>query len=816
MPPLPPHSVFILLTIALFPAAAQEIPVAEQQNQAALQQNLVAAKKKGLKDTYSGPIAITSDDKFVWVVNRDNNSVSVIRVLNDVIFKVKEIKVGREPRCVAITPDDQKVFVTNMVDGTVTVINQKNRKKIGTIKVGTEPFGCAVTPGGNKLYVANFGSDSVSVISTRFEQVIKTINNVGPKPRGIAIHRKVPQFPFNKIRQAAIDFRDDDDTPGHQIFNGPGLGKVKVYVTHFLAELRSDSRPVDEKEASDDGKEGRVSVISTAKEKIFNTVVLNPLANTGFNSNGSTLDEITVPPATPGTFVTGAFPNLLQSIVVSGDRVYLPNTASSPNGPFNFNVNVQGFLSVFDDRTDTDSGQTINMNSGVQNESQSVKLFITNPIAIAFLRSGTEGWVVSAATNRIIRVQLDANGTPTINAPIAPGAFDGIVRVEVGLNPQGIVLNSTGTRAYVENFISRDVSVVDISTPTPFQIARVPSAVLPGFGTLEFIVHRGHELFNTGIGPAGTLLVTSMPPSGKMSNSGWGSCYSCHPDGLHDGVTWMFPDGPRQSISMESTFAQPQPVGFFTINGAPFAPNSDQRVLNWSAVRDEVQDFERNIRLVSGGEGLINAPIANVIDLQILTGPATNTGLANAGRSADLDAIAAYIAFGVRAPISPLRKASPSQKNLINQGKTLFAAANCQSCHGGEKWSNSRVDFRPPPFVPPGGTEIIVNGQLERFLRKVGTFNPAAFNELRAQAATQAANLPANGADGFNIPSLFSVFAGAPYLHSGEAPTLEAVLENVTHRSAGTGGVDTLTNPNDRVKVVTFLKSIDSNTTPFP
>jgi YVTN family beta-propeller protein len=805
MPPLHPPSLFILLTIALFPAAAQENPVAEEQN-------LVAAQKRRIADTNSGPIAITRDDKFVWAVNRDNNSVSVFRVAGDANFLIKIINVGQEPRCLAITPDDKKVFVTNMVDGTVSVIDQKKRKLIGTIKVGTEPFGCAVTPGGNKLYVANFGSDSVSVISTRFLEVIKTIKNVGPKPRGIAIHRKLSKLPIkNKLLDFLINLRDDDDTRGHGNFNGPALGKVKVYVTHFLAELRGDNRPIDEKEGSDDGKEGRITVISTAKEKIIRTVILNPLANTGFNSNGSTLDQITVPPAAPASFITGAFPNLLQGIVIAGNRGYVPNTASSPNGPFRFNVNVQGFLSVFDIQTDTDSGQTINMNSGVQFEPQNVKLFITNPIAIAFLSGGTEGWVVSAATNRIIKVQLDANGTPTINPPKFAGDVDGIVRVEVGLNPQGIVLNSTGTRAYVENFISRDVSVVDISAATPFQIKRIPSAGLPAAGTREFIVHRGHELFNTSIGPAGTV-ATSLPPSGRMSDSGWGSCYSCHPDGLHDGVTWMFPDGPRQSISMESTFAQPQPLGTAFVNGAPLAPNSDQRVLNWSAVRDEVQDFERNIRLVSGGEGLIVADITDVIDLQ----NATNTGKANAGRNADLDAIAAYIAFGIRAPISPLQKPPSFQAKQIQKGRQLFAAANCQSCHGGEKWSVSRVDFAPPPLIPPQGTEIITGGQLVRFLRQVGTFDPNAFNEFKAQAAVQTANTPANGALGINIPSLLSVFAGTPYLHSGAAPTLEAVLENVTHRSAGTGGVDTLTNPQDRAKVVTFLKSIDDKTQPFP
>ena len=91
-----------------------------------------------------------------------------------------------------------------------------------------------------------------------------------------------------------------------------------------------------------------------------------------------------------------------------------------------------------------------------------------------------------------------------------------------------------------------------------------------------------------------------------MSDTGWGNCYNCHPDGLHDGVTWLFPDGPRQSISMESTGEHPQPPGSqLNANGAPLLPSFKQRVLNWSAVRDEVQDFELNIRAVSGGQGLI-------------------------------------------------------------------------------------------------------------------------------------------------------------------------------------------------------------------
>ena len=74
------------------------------------------------------------------------------------------------------------------------------------------------------------------------------------------------------------------------------------------------------------------------------------------------------------------------------------------------------------------------------------------------------------------------------------------------------------------------------------------------------------------------------------------------------------------------------------------------------------------------------------------------------------------------------------------------------------------------------------------------------------------------GAQGFAVPSLLSAFSleGAAQLHSGAALTFDEVLLNVTHRSAGTGGVDTLTNASDRAKVATFLRSIDLATAPLP
>jgi YVTN family beta-propeller protein len=692
-------------------------------------------------------------------VNPDNDSVSVIDVSRDSNQKVEEIAVGEEPRFLAITDKDRRVFVSNSRSGTVSMINPKNRKVLLTTTVGTEPAGLAVTPDGNFVYVANFGSADVAVLDAHSGELVLRIPGVGPKPRAIAI---------------------TDD---------------KVYVTHFLAELRNDARSVSEKEGRDDGKEGRVTVISLASNQVIGTVALNPLADTGFTSNGSVLDRIRATDPATFTFVTGAFPNLLESIVIKGNRAYLPNVGSSPNGPFRFNVNVQALLSVFDTMTDTDSGQTVNLNRGVPFEPIGVRLFNTTPIALAFKHDSDEGYVVAAGIDRLVRVELDNSGTPTINPPSGAGAPTGIIRIPVGKHPQGIAINSTDTRAYVFNYISRDVSVVDVESGSPTvntEIARVASAPLPASGTLDEIVQHGKELFNTSIGPAGTV-TDSLPPAGRMSDLGWGNCYNCHPRGLHDGVTWLFPDGPRQTISMESTGQHPQPAdALINTNGAPLLPSFKQRVLNWSAVRDEIQDFELNIRAVSGGQGLIRDGLA-VVNL---------TPTSTTGRDAELDAIAAYIVFGIKAPISPTRGQD------VSAGRALFASANCQQCHGGPNWTRSRVDYTPPP-----STNEVSAGQLVRFLSRVGTFDPAAFNEVLG-AGTNI--VVANGALGFNTPSLLSIGAGAPYLHSGGAPTLNEVLNNVTHRSAGTSGVDTLTSASDRQALVRFLESIDETTPSFP
>jgi len=131
---------------------------------------MTAPKKADAAPTRSTTIALTSDEQRLVVVNREANSVSIIRVKNangkDVSNKIDEIPVGEEPRCVAIHPSDRAAYVTNAISGTVSVVNLNQNRLVRTLEGFTEPRGCALTPDGSLLYVANHTAGTVSIIDT--------------------------------------------------------------------------------------------------------------------------------------------------------------------------------------------------------------------------------------------------------------------------------------------------------------------------------------------------------------------------------------------------------------------------------------------------------------------------------------------------------------------------------------------------------------------------------------------------------------------------------------------------------------------------
>jgi len=716
--------------------------------------------------TSSQPLALSADDSLLIVANPDNNTVTLFDAKNG-NARIGETPVGKEPNGVALSPDGNLAYVANTVDGTVSVLainrNSPNYATVvRTVAVGTEPYGLALTPTGRKLYVSNARSNTVSVIDTQSNYSVKTIANVGPEPRGISI----------------TNSGSGDDS------------QETVYVTQFL------SLPVDGKvDGADDAKAGHVTIISAATDTVTGDVVINPIADTGFKAAGDALARI-APPAAPTAddfkFVTGAYPNQLNNIAIRGKFAYIPNTGASPNGSLRFNVNTQSLLSVIDTTTRKDAGKTINMHSAVNAQTNPSKRFLTQPWAMAFKHKADEGYVLSAASNVVVKVKVDPNtGAPAVQSD--PTDTTRVLQIPTGKNPRGIVVNSADQTAYVMNYVSRDVSVIDLSGVVEKVTSTLKSSNLPSVGSAEDRAHVGKELYFTSIGEFDPAAAGGAAITGRMSNNGWGSCGACHPFGLSDNVVWIFPSGPKRTISQHTDYDQTD------------ATRKTRRALNWSAERDEEGDFELNIRAVSGGLGLIVTADGVTQEPNV----ANFTPLASNGRNQlkvrgvpAWDAIDAFVQTGIRAPISPLRGSTDPD---IAAGRQLFIQAGCQNCHGGAQWTSSRVRYNPPP-----DPTLISNTQLIAELRSVATFDAKATNEVRQNAAAPL------GADGFAPASLLSLFAfPATFFHNGSVTTLDAVMQNVAHRTAATPGTDYLLDPAARQKLIKFLLSIDASTPPI-
>src|SRR5207302_3319150 len=95
-------------------------------------------------------------------------------------------------------------------------------------------------------------------------------------------------------------------------------------------------------------------------------------------------------------------------------------------------------------------------------------------------------------------------------------------------------------------------------------------------------------------------------------------------------------------------------------------------------------------------------------------------------------------------------------------------------------------------------------------LRDVHTYD---FNNAIERKADGTA---AQGANGFNPPSLLGLATSAPYMHNGSAPTLDEVLTNATFSNHLTVGNTNLTlNTTEVAQLKAFLLSIDDSTAPI-
>jgi YVTN family beta-propeller protein len=784
--------------------------------------------------SHSTTIALTSDEQRVVVVNREANSLSILRVKNvqgnDIGIKIAEIGVGEEPRCVAIHPNDQEAYVTNGISGTVSVVNLGQRRVVATIPVGTEPRGCALTPNGTLLYVANHTEGTVAIVDTASRLLVGKVN-VGRNPTALAITNNG-------------DGNDADET---------------VFVTQIFAELNPNFNGGafnGNGENRDLGKQGVVQAFPAGSSSPpITKITLAPIADSGFTANrvapnnfcGAAAQSLIFCP-NPNDLTDpintmnpqGVFPNQVLSALIRGNRLYLPSIGAQPEPPEAATVNVQALVNAVDTQALVEVGaglQNRNLNKQIAVETAAPppsldRTFGNDIVHIDANAAGDTFLIVSRGGNQVFRAKLADPATGALNILNAAGT--GVdCRIQTGNLPSGVAMRKDGTRGYANN--EANFSVTSMNVDDGFCLTLqldIDSAQPPEPGSFEHAVLVGKLAFFTALGIPdqdifGTPIRSFVPRNfrGKQSLDAWSSCGSCHPDGLADGVTWTFGTGSRQTIPLDGMFSKQSP--------------DDQRVLNWSAVRGSNTDFNANSRATQGGCGFASA-IAGVdppdpcTNNNVLTpvNPAVYDHGITHGASDALDAQTLWIFAAVR----PLHQ--PRGNDAMRAaGQTVFMA-NCATCHGGAKWTKSEIFHRDNPAAvaqngaildggvtrlapaPPSAAAPVnelfsftCNALTIKYLEDVGTFDVTNAIELRDNAGATTAF----GVNGFQPPSLFSVNYHAPYLHRGQAQTLDAVFP-LHGLGAGASGfpptttIQTELNAVDRANLLVFLKSIDGTT----
>lgn len=121
----------------------------------------------------------------VWVVNPDNDSVSVLDAVTNAL--VREIPVGIAPRTLAIAPNGN-IWVTNKDSASISVISPTTLVVLQTIAMprASQPYGLAFAPNGTHAYVVLEALGQVRKLDPANGALVGTIA-VGNNPRHVSV-----------------------------------------------------------------------------------------------------------------------------------------------------------------------------------------------------------------------------------------------------------------------------------------------------------------------------------------------------------------------------------------------------------------------------------------------------------------------------------------------------------------------------------------------------------------------------------------------------------------------------------------------------
>jgi YVTN family beta-propeller protein len=534
----------------------------------------------------------------------------------------------------ALSQDDTRLWVVNADSDSVSVIDTQNRTLVSEIPLGTsapaldpnslrydpvfEPRALAMAHG--KIYVAAEAKNAVIVIDTQTLSIVGSIDvpaapvGIAAAPDGHAVY--VVSHEAGVV--TAIDSTTDRATgsvsvPGHPWGASVSADGSTLFVTHLLLNPG-------------------VSVIDTQSLTLNHKVLIadQPAGHDQRIPNGVARGAFTVVPSP----TTGELwvPYMLLGI-------------GTPQPALDFESTVFPTISAFDAMGMMETRRLLFQPPGLPEAKGSYADTASGPHAMAFTPNGHLALVAFGQSEDVMVFDATTGFEKSLVRPIPSTMLE------------GIVIDHTGTRAFVDGRNTHDITVLAIDE------SKAPDSVFVEGASIERLtgdpmpadLRRGQRLFYSA-NSAELATTTDF----------WVACATCHIEGGSDAVTWLFNAGPRDT---PSNAGGPSHSGF----------------LMRQALRSEVQQYDATIRIEQGGHYSLLEP--------------TQTG--------DLDALAAFVNEAIPYPPNPNIAASgltPLQTN----GRALFAS-HCATCHTGPYLTDSGagnpgLDFSGPILLHDIGT----------------------------------------------------------------------------------------------------------------
>jgi YVTN family beta-propeller protein len=622
-----------------------------------------------------------------------------------------EARVGANARLWVVNPDNDSV----------TAFDSVTRDKLAEVAVGAAPRTLALAADGS-IWVVNKRSASISVIDPGPMSVVRTVALPrASQPYGIAMARASGSaLVALEASGTLLKIDTANFAVTHSLTVGPNPRHVAVAADGATAWVSRFVTPPLPGEAT-----GTVLTQVNGKPVGAELVVVNSgVANSAMSVQQTVVLAHSEAPDSENS--GRGIPNYLGAVAISpdGTQAFVPSKQDNilrGGARDKLMLNFQNTVRAISSRIDLSTNRE-DLATRIDHDNASVAS------AAAFDPLGVYLFV-ALETSREVAV-LDAHNTGKE-----------LMRIDVGRAPQGLVVSPDRRTLYVHNFMDRTVGVFDLS---PLLVQGLASAT--PVGTLATVAN---EKLSSSVLRGKQFFYDARDT--RLARDRYMSCATCHNDGGHDGRVW---DLTSQGEGLRNTI---------NLRGRAGA----QGHLHWSNNFDEVQDFEGQIRTLAGGSGLMS-------DADFNSGTRNQPlGDAKAGVSSDLDALAAYVASLDTPDPSPFRASNGALSPLGAEGKAVFAALSCASCHSGTSFTRS------------------------------ATSNPADIGTLKPTSGQRMSG-PLGGID---VPTLRDVWATAPYLHDGSAATLGEAVRR--HNAITIGDADLQ-------RLVAFLQQIGSEESSAP